>query len=138
MTRLFVLVISLFILEISVLQPIILQTETSMKFINTVQKLTDNDKRPIVFYRLGPDGDNLDYLSNSNNSNFVVEVADKPEQLEKYKRPYIILAKEKYFNRFPQDFKDQFKTLAEGKVGHTGALAMEFINAKGAKDAIKK
>jgi len=136
MTRLFVLVISLFILEISVLQPIILQTETSMKFINTVQKLTDNDKRPIIFYRLGPDGDNMDYIANSNNSNFVVEVADKPEQLEKYKRPYIILAKQKYFNRFPQDFKDQFKTLAEGKVGHTGALAMEFINAKGASGSV--
>jgi 4-amino-4-deoxy-L-arabinose transferase-like glycosyltransferase len=121
--KLLIGMLSFFILSVTFLQPLNLQHESSIKFVNAVQKIRTSN-RPIVFFRLGPDGDDLKYLVNIKKM-FVPICLNTPKNIAKYKKPYILIIKSSKFTQIPKDIRDRIKILIKGKLGHVDCVAAE-------------
>jgi hypothetical protein len=74
-------------------------------------------KDTLVFYRVGPDGDDLKYVANLDKIVTPVFTSDPREILQLEKGEVVITGKEN-FSELPESVLIKIEKIAEGRIGH--------------------
>ncbi len=102
-----------------VVERIEVKLEESRSFVSAVAAVS-KDPASIVFYQIGPDGEELKYLCNVKGGDFPSFVSSA-EALQSESRT--VISTKKSFDSLPQDLKGRAKVLASGDLGHKRCVA---------------
>ncbi|MEK6731798.1 MAG: glycosyltransferase family 39 protein [Pseudomonadota bacterium] len=108
--------LTLFILNIFIFDAVSYQSEKTQPFTQQVARLAP---RPIVFYFIGPDAEDIKFMVNFNRPvqlHFIQEWA--PNQLFSYQKPVYFIALQENFDRIPKQITKHFNVILTGKIGH--------------------
>jgi len=111
-----VALLTLFILNIFIFDAVGYQSEKTQPFTQQVARLAP---RPIVFYYIGPDAEDIKFMVNFNRPiklHFIHEWA--PNQLFSYQKPVYFIALQEDFDRIPKQITKHFNVILTGKIGH--------------------
>jgi len=78
---------------------------------------------PVVFYKIGPDGDELKYVVNAREL-FIPIILKTYEDLQNYPAPYILIMEVPDYKEIPKDMRDTLKVVSSGKLGHSPCIAL--------------
>jgi len=122
---LFIGVITFFVLNISFIEPLQRGLESSSKFVSVVETVRDKNNNPIVFYDLGPDGDDLNFIVMMKKPVVPIFITE-PSEMPTYSKPYIILISDKNYRRLPESYKAKTTILVNGLLGRDLCHAIEY------------
>jgi hypothetical protein len=109
-------------LHLLLVEPLIQSLEGSRTFVELAEKFRDGGKR-LVFYRIGPDGEDIKYMIN-------VKKPFKPDFIWEFEELFempdsIAIVKESDYKKLPDKIKAKCNILANGKLGHRETLALQ-------------
>ncbi|OGV39904.1 MAG: hypothetical protein A2020_15925 [Lentisphaerae bacterium GWF2_45_14] len=113
-------VFSVLFLQITVIEPVEQSMEDSAPFVRSVERVRYG--RNLVFYDMGPDGDELKYLVNLEKT-FRPEFIYKPGDILKQKDSVIII-RTKDYKKLSAEIRDNLILLSEGRVGSKTSFAL--------------
>lgn len=112
---------------VGIAQPINLTLETTRPFVATVNLLQKERPGDIIFYRIGPDGEDIKFMVNYDKPT-KPGFLTSPEELLK-SRPYLyFITKDRDFYCLPDDVKSCTKVHFKGKIGHRGCTVFTIEN----------
>ncbi len=115
---------ALVILYIGIIQPIYYDREHTTSFVSQVEQLREATPGPLVFYQIGPDGEDIKYAVNAGHS-LQPEYFDKPEKMLTYGENACFVALQKYYDALPEHLVAQTVPLAKGNLGHKECIAFK-------------
>jgi 4-amino-4-deoxy-L-arabinose transferase-like glycosyltransferase len=116
--------LSMIVLQAGVVEPINYKHESSKAFIAKVESLRAIHKKDIVFYKLGPDAEDIKFMANANNV-FIPVFIDKVSKMENYRDNSYFITQEKQFGELPEEIRQQTKLLFTGNIGHKKCVLFE-------------
>lgn len=111
--------LSLIYINAAILNPINYALERTKPFIQQVETLIQTKSLPIVFYNIGPDGEDIKFMVNWPKP-FKPTFVLSQKALAQYKKPAYFIALKSDFDQLPKSKK--LKVLAKGKLGHRNAV----------------
>ena len=109
-----------FFLQVSLIEPLELSMEDSAPFVRKVELARCG--RPLVFYDMGPDGDELKYLVNID-SPFHPGFIYQPDDIRKQKNSIVII-RAKDYKKLSPELRDGLLLISEGRIGNKACLAV--------------
>jgi 4-amino-4-deoxy-L-arabinose transferase-like glycosyltransferase len=102
---------------VGIAQPINLALETTQPFVARVKLLQKERPGDIVFYRIGPDGEDIKFMANYDEPPTPAFLISPEELLDSRQYSYFI-AEKPDFDTLPADVKRRTKVRFQGKIGH--------------------
>jgi 4-amino-4-deoxy-L-arabinose transferase-like glycosyltransferase len=116
----------LVVAHIFVIEPVNFAFESTKPFITKVEPFRDK-KDALVFYRVGPDGDDVKYVANLDKIVTPVFTSDPREILQLEQGEVVITGKEN-FSELPESVLIKIEKIAEGRIGHHMYVAFKVNN----------
>jgi 4-amino-4-deoxy-L-arabinose transferase-like glycosyltransferase len=109
-------------LHLLIIEPVIQSLEGSSAFVALAEKSRGDDKS-LVFYRIGPDGEDIKYMVN-------LKKTFKPKFIWEFEELFetpnsVAIVKESDYKKLPDEIKDKCKVTAKGKLGHKETFAVQ-------------
>lgn len=109
-------------LHLLLIEPVMQSLEGSRAFVSVVEKFRDGEKE-LVFYRIGPDGEDIKYMVNLDKT-FQPKFIWGAEEILAHPKA-VIIVKESDYKKLPDEIKNRCKIIAKGKLGHKETLALQ-------------
>lgn len=116
--------IALITINIGILEPVNYALERTQPFIETMQKIEQQQTRPIVFYKIGPDGEDIKFMVNWPKPFNPIFIQDQKILFSYSTKAYFIALKSDFLN-LPKS--DRINVLARGKLGHRPSIIFEVL-----------
>lgn len=101
--------------NISILDPINYAVERTQPFVQAVKTLQAQTNLPFIFYKIGPDAEDIKFMVNLNEP-IKPQFIQQKSALLNYPKPAYFIALSDDFNKLPKT--NQIKILYQGKIGH--------------------
>lgn len=103
--------------NILIVESIYYGRETTKPFVKKVESLQKRQEGEIVFYRIGPDAEDIKFLVNMER---LVRPAfiKQPEEIASFPRRAYFIARENNFAQLPPEVLGRIRLLLRGKIGH--------------------
>ncbi len=111
---------------IFVVEPVNIAFESTKPFMKKVEPFREK-KDALVFYRVGPDGDDVKYVVNLDKILTPVFTSDPREILQLEQGKVVITGKEN-FSELPESVSIKIEKIAEGRIGHHVYVAFKVNN----------
>ena len=111
----FIAVLALLTINIGILEPINYALERTKPFVEKIQKLEQQKALPIVFYKIGPDGEDIKFMVNWPTP-FDPTFIQGSKKLFSYTKKAYFIALQKDFLQLPKT--KRIIVLDHGKIGH--------------------
>ncbi len=112
---------------VGIAQPINLALETTQPFVARVKLLQEERPGDIVFYRIGPDGEDIKFMANYDEPPKPAFAASPEELMDSRQYSYFI-TEQHDFDGLPDDVKSRTKVRIEGKIGHRACIVFTIEN----------
>jgi 4-amino-4-deoxy-L-arabinose transferase-like glycosyltransferase len=109
------------VFNVGVIGPLTYLHERTKPFIEKVETLLASQPGMIAFYRIGPDGEDIKFVANASVPLTPVFIDDAEALLRQPSRAYFI-ARQKDFDRLPEEIVQKVQTLLYGKIGHRNCV----------------
>jgi hypothetical protein len=111
---------------IFVVEPINIAFESTKPFMEKVEPFRDK-KDALVFYRVGPDGDDLKYVVNLDKILTPVFTRD-PREILKLEQGEVVITGKENFSELPESVSIKIEKIAEGRIDHHVYVAFKVNN----------
>ena len=99
-----------------------LTTEKSAPFVQKAE-LARGEKGQLVFWRIGPDGEDVKYMVNIPRLAVPEFLSGEPEEMTAIPPgAAVFISNRDEFESLPEKISDQFETVVEGRLGHTSCV----------------
>ncbi len=112
---------------VGIAQPINLALETTRPFVARVKLLQEDRPGDIVFYRIGPDGEDIKFMVNYDKPLKPAFLISPEELLDSRQYSYFI-TRDRDFDGLPDDVKSCTKVHIKGKIGHRACTVFTIEN----------
>jgi 4-amino-4-deoxy-L-arabinose transferase-like glycosyltransferase len=112
---------SFVVFNVGAIGPVMYLHERTRPFVEKVETLLASQPGTIAFYRIGPDGDDIKFVANASVLLTPVFIDDAEALLRQPSRAYFI-ARQKDFDRLPEEIVQKVQTLLYGKIGHRNCV----------------
>jgi len=118
------------IVSIGVAQPITLALECSRPFVEKVKLLQKERPGDLVFYQIGPDGEDIKFMVNYEKPITPIFI-ESPDELLKCQRNSYFIAKKQSFDDLAEDIKKRIHLCFEGRIGHRNCVVFTLKESRG-------
>jgi 4-amino-4-deoxy-L-arabinose transferase-like glycosyltransferase len=105
------------IIDAGIVEPVEIGRQRTTPFAEKVLSLQQERPGEVVFYRIGPDGEDIKFMVNYDRPVTPVFVKSPEELLGRQKDSYFIAGKQD-FEQLPEAIKKQMKLCFQGRIGH--------------------
>jgi 4-amino-4-deoxy-L-arabinose transferase-like glycosyltransferase len=112
---------------ICIAQPINISFNQTKPFVTQAEALRTS-QQALVFYRLGPDGDDIKYMVTADQP-LHPQFLQTPTALLNFKTAAIFITAQNQFASLPSNLQKQFQILLIGRLGHTPCVVFTQANA---------
>jgi 4-amino-4-deoxy-L-arabinose transferase-like glycosyltransferase len=95
--------------------------ERTGPFVKKVESLLQSQPGTIAFYRIGPDEEDIKFMANASRLPTPLFIDNAEDLLRQPSRTYCI-ARQKDFDRLPEEIVQKIQTLLYGKIGHRNCV----------------
>jgi hypothetical protein len=106
----------LVVAHIFVVEPVTFAFESTKPFMKKVEPFRDK-KDALVFFRVGPDGDDVKYVVNLDKIVTPVFISD-PREIFRLEHGEVVITGKENFSELPESVLIKIEKIAEGRIGH--------------------
>ena len=125
MTLMAAAVAAFIIIDAGIFEPVEIDRQRTMPFAEKLLSLQQGRPGEVVFYRIGPDGEDIKFMVNYNRPITPVFVKSPEELLGRQKDSYFI-ARKQDFEQLPEAIKKQMNLCFQGRIGHKDCVVFTF------------
>jgi 4-amino-4-deoxy-L-arabinose transferase-like glycosyltransferase len=105
------------VVTVGIVEPICYSREKTRPFVSQVEALEDKDPGPVVFFRVGPDAEDIKFMANLSKPCDLRFADSLDAPAGSPGTPYVITT-EKVFDTIAADDRRPMRVLVRGKIGH--------------------
>ncbi len=122
-------VLSFLIFNLGIISPWMYSRERTGPFVEKVESIVQQQPGPLVFYKTGPDAEDIKFMVNSNKT-IIPEFTRNTEDLLRYPPTACWITSETVYNKLPQEIKQKLPLQFCGNIGHKKFIVFSQTMAK--------